>query len=49
MHRTSTDRAYLEDGTIIIDADGIEVELPTEGSESVAWDAAIAALNAAAS
>lgn len=30
MHRTSTDRAYLESGVIVIDADGIEVELPPE-------------------
>lgn len=49
MRRTSTDRAWNTDRTLVIDADGIEVELPTEGSESVAWDAAIAALTAAAS
>lgn len=35
MHRTSTDRAYLEDGTIIIDADGIEVDLTTRPTGAV--------------
>lgn len=49
MKRITTLSEALTTGRVTVDADGVEVELFTEQGESASWDAAIAALNAAAS
>lgn len=49
MKRITTLSEALTTGRVTVDADGVEVELPTEQGEADSWDAAIAALNAAVS
>lgn len=49
MKRITTLSEALTSGRVTVDADGIEVQLSTEQGEADSWDAAIAALNAAAS
>lgn len=36
MHRTSTDLEYYRDKKLVIDADGVEVTLPTDSLDSAA-------------